>query len=309
VLKQLPTEIKEEQSLSELVIDFREEDEEETSDFGAEGGFLSELAHSHSQSVGEMIACSYCGQEFAGHKRLSTHVRQHHTSVCCVTCGETFEGERSLKRHQKSAHGRDGVPVLACELCGKRCRSLSDLQTHLEEHKGEQFACPQCAKLFRTQRRLTKHIQGVHEGGYRNPASEADYAYACDVCGRKFHLKTNFNRHKLKHTEERSQMCSICGSTFKSLPDLKRHVEGVHDKSRKKVYQYKCDVCNKHFYMKSHLTEHMYSHSTEKTFKCSLCDLALKSPQNLNRHLRKVHDNADKNKKSRIKRSQWPNKG
>ncbi|XP_072143990.1 uncharacterized protein [Dermacentor andersoni] len=49
--------------------------------------------------------------------------------------------------------------------------------------------------------------------------------FACTICGRKFSLKCNLNRHNLVHTGVRNYGCEVCGQRFVLRQHLKKHLE------------------------------------------------------------------------------------
>ncbi|XP_037567897.2 oocyte zinc finger protein XlCOF15 [Dermacentor silvarum] len=48
--------------------------------------------------------------------------------------------------------------------------------------------------------------------------------FACTICGRKFSLKCNLNRHNLVHTGVRNYGCEVCGQRFVLRQHLKKHL-------------------------------------------------------------------------------------
>ena len=46
----------------------------------------------------------------------------------------------------------------------------------------------------------------------------------------------------------------------------------------------KCDVCMKSLSQKTHLTQHLSTHTSKKSFKCDVCSKSFSQKSNLNRH-------------------------
>eukprot|EP00057_Strongylocentrotus_purpuratus_P002134 XP_003723902.1 PREDICTED: zinc finger protein 2-like [Strongylocentrotus purpuratus] len=78
--------------------------------------------------------------------------------------------------------------------------------------------------------------------------------------------------------EEQLSQCKIC---LKSSIHLKSHMK-VHTSER----PFKCSVCDKGFIERRHLKSHMRSHTGEKPFACSVCQKAFSQPTHLTYHLR-----------------------
>ena len=58
--------------------------------------------------------------------------------------------------------------------------------------------------------------------------------FECEVCGKRFSLKTNLGQHMYTHTGEKNFECVQCGKRFNRKSNLITHMK-VHDpvKSRK----------------------------------------------------------------------------
>lgn len=113
--------------------------------------------------------------------------------------------------------------------------------------------------------------------------------------------------------------CSDCGNVYKRLYDLRKHVKKLHTEKLNeiaplkklnkrqtcasdkiiqksiKVYDFKCDICDKNFTLKKHLTFHKKVHGivTEKStkhLKCPLCEFSDNSKENLYKHFAVDHN-------------------
>ncbi|XP_034016146.1 zinc finger protein 418-like isoform X4 [Thalassophryne amazonica] len=79
-------------------------------------------------------------------------------------------------------------------------------------------------------------------------------------------------------TEEKSFLCSDCGSSFHSVRSLNRH-KVAHRRGR-----CSCLVCGKSFIYPGSLTQHMLCHTNLKSFSCGKCDQRFTSLQLLKHH-------------------------
>lgn len=87
---------------------------------------------------------------------------------------------------------------------------------------------------------------------------EPKYTCQHEGCGKKFHQKTLWEHHMLKHKNEKSITCTECNSTFFTIRDLKRHNQRVHDKVSRK-----CFGCENTFCRKDKYREHVIKHHKE----------------------------------------------
>ncbi|NXY91772.1 ZNF84 protein, partial [Alcedo cyanopectus] len=104
----------------------------------------------------------------------------------CNQCGNSFGLWLSLVAHQKSHGGHKPYP------CPEHEKSSGDELSPKEDEKpleGRAWLCPECGRSFVQYDRLAKHRQN-HRG--RGP-------YRCDVCGKRFSLKTNLVTHQRIH--------------------------------------------------------------------------------------------------------------
>ena len=68
---------------------------------------------------------------------------------------------------------------------------------------------------------------------------------------------------------------------------FERHTQS-HDKFKLEK-PFMCSVCGNCFAKKSQLQNHSYTHTTEHTFKCKVCEKSYKGPKALHRHMRSAH--------------------
>jgi len=91
---------------------------------------------------------------------------RHPCLVQCPQCERLFDDEPRLKRHLKMVHGPKA------------------------------FCCPECNKYFTQYGHLQVHLRTVHT---------TVQPFDCQVCGRKFNVASNRNRHERLHFTKGSQ--------------------------------------------------------------------------------------------------------
>ena len=76
--------------------------------------------------------------------------------------------------------------------------------------------CKHCTKAFNNQLSLTRH-----EYEHKNRP------FVCKTCGEDFPFESQYNTHKLTHSDRRKHACTYtnCEKRFKNLGDRNRHVK------------------------------------------------------------------------------------
>lgn len=193
------------------------------------------------------------------------------------------------------------------------------------------YKCPQCEYSFNRRDHLTRHSL-VHSK--LKP-------YHCTYCSKDFTRNDHLRRHQQRvHGEETAAaasmsdvtqrfICQECKAIFTSSGHLRVHMENKHhndfsdfithqqDQSPRKIQSQDtsyvivdgkkrpvCQLCNKSFSKKDHLTRHMnnlhagvnsttFEHfAPEQSFNCNLCGKRFSRPEFLRRHLDDAHNHA-----------------
>lgn len=128
------------------------------------------------------------------------------------------------------------------------------------------FICDVCQKFFPRKVNLVQHM-GLH--------SEKMAAFACDQCDIKFAWKTTLRKHKIREHQTESWpeiSCDLCQRTFKSTSHKKKHILRDHLKER----NFRCEICQKCFFLEGDLKTHLRTHTTQRPFACSKCPKAFR---------------------------------
>lgn len=204
-----------------------------------------------------------------------------------------------------------------CDICSKRLPSKDSMQKHIvvHMHKEERErlkaanTCGLCSSKFFSASTLAFHIRNKHERARE---------IVCHICAKMFSCKDSYQMHyKSVHLNLRLQ-CQICGDSLGSIRTLKRHLKTKHDDSgphlckfdnckyetmsltlfqkHQKTHSaqrkmYPCQLCDKTFFRRQGLREHIPTHSGITLYNCGLCQYASNSAENMKKHKKRHHPN------------------
>nr|XP_022907145.1 zinc finger protein 836-like isoform X2 [Onthophagus taurus] len=128
----------------------------------------------------------------------------------CGICSKSFKNQNLLLKHASNDH----LEQFPFDLNGKMKsgNEKSDLF----------FVCFQCTMNFKSISELNEHKKRVHGSG-------SDKFFYCETCGRQFSRHSNLIRHEVIHNGEGNLYnCTICGSSYKFVSSLTRHIVQNH---------------------------------------------------------------------------------
>jgi uncharacterized Zn-finger protein len=80
-------------------------------------------------------------------------------------------------------------------------------------------ACPVCSKVLKSRMHLQRHVQQIHESGFR---------FFCEVCHKGFRRKDNLKCHMRIHSGEQPYKCSYCSKMFRFKSGYSFHMKNRH---------------------------------------------------------------------------------
>lgn len=177
--------------------------------------------------------------------------------------------------------------VYTCDFCGAKIKFKKKITEHLKNHHQNRYKCSECESAFKRHRQLVKHSIDVH--GVEIQLN----LFSCDVCDRKFDMKSKLETHKLSHDDNaRNHICVTCNAAFKSVGNLHRH-EATHVETK----DFKCPDCPKSFKTKISLKVHKETvHVDVKVFvQCPECNLIVLETT-LRNHIKNQHTEEGRDK-------------
>ncbi|XP_064365956.1 insulinoma-associated protein 1 [Dromaius novaehollandiae] len=197
--------------------------------------------------LGEFI-CQLCKEEYGDPFALAQHKcsRIVRVEYRCPECDKVFSCPANLASHRRWHKPRPSpatkaAPEPAKAAAEREAGSGSERDTPspggASEAGSEEglFGCPRCAKRFRRQAYLRKHLLGHPPAAGAEEEAAAAACRLCPVCGEAFPSRSGQERHlRLLHAAQVFP-CKHCPATFYSSPGLTRHINKCHPSENRQV--------------------------------------------------------------------------
>ncbi|XP_041758797.1 uncharacterized protein si:ch73-347e22.4 [Coregonus clupeaformis] len=188
------------------------------------------------------LRCSTCLKSFFNKATLKMHLQTHSgvRRFTCKVCGKMFIKFSSFNAHEKTHWP---VKPYACSVCGKGFVLLRELKTHSHMHSGEMpFFCNHCGQAFSNFSSLRTHqvskvcfeardegdgnkvdIEGFLVEQRADGQINTPMYFKCQICKQLNRHWCQYILHLQTHTNNKPNLCEICGQQYDQIPELCVH--------------------------------------------------------------------------------------
>nr|CAI5858922.1 unnamed protein product [Callosobruchus analis] len=244
-----------------------------------------------SSIVSKLHECTKCTFKTTVKSSFNKHVKHVHDNKKCVHCNATFKSKTSLDDHVIRKHPDFISSIVSklheCTKCTFKTTSKCSFDKHLLKHPGLASVCINCNTTFKSKKSLDHHVLRKHPDFFTTVTSKL---YECTDCTFKTVIKSDFDKHLLKHSDFKYSACVHCNATFKSKKSLDDHVLRKHpDFFTAVTYKvHECIKCSFKTIIKRCFDRHLLNHP-ELLCICTHCNATFKGKVSLDDHVVKKH--------------------
>ncbi|XP_059471612.1 zinc finger protein 26-like isoform X2 [Neocloeon triangulifer] len=208
--------------------------------------------------------CKLCQKPLRTRNEFEVHMmRLHCSETACQFCGVKLPSTTNLIYHLKS-HTSLRYPAFKCIKCGLRFRS----EIKLKQHDCHPIASPDASpsKDHYNSSLNEKNEKGSNSSHAKEPKvhspAEKSSGFECNFCDQKLKSRSELDHHvKDRHS------CRYCKVSLRSQEDFESHMMDEHSSKDE------CQFCNRKFVTSSALRTHLKIHTslTYKVHRCSRC--------------------------------------
>ena len=219
-----------------------------------------EADNSSNSKAKKSYECSLCHEVISTFINFKAHLERFHEDKLIPISERIKKGSQWASRYKKCKKKENNTKKLyQCSLCHEVISTtFIEFKVHLEKFHEENISeiptserindtsrwpfrfkkqdgniCHVCAKSFKGQKRLDRHIFYDHEN---SPKSN----HKCENCMVYFFTEVDLILHS-KNTHSGEKMCDQCGKTFEMPSLLKKHYLAEHSETAK-IHK-KCEIC------------------------------------------------------------------
>ncbi|XP_049882151.1 zinc finger protein 616-like [Pectinophora gossypiella] len=223
----------------------------------------------------QKLRCFMCSKSWTELSELKTHVLTDHKGpYVCPHCKNTFPKIIDFGNHTKTYHpeveGQSVLDVLEafsrlvqewkCDECNLQFLepdkfALHQIEKHSPELKAQrQYQCPDCRRVFVSQKGLTSHRRIHHSVETLEETKVQEMGIMCLECRKICKDMTALTSHMRFHSPERKYPCKFCDFRFATPEKRKTHAE-IHTGDMK----YVCFICEYQCTSENRLQKHKMS--------------------------------------------------
>ena len=172
--------------------------------------------------------CDFCDKQFENDNELVLH-RDTHTGdkpYLCTLCGSSHPSRKLMRSHKTYYHSV--ITHCVCDVCGKICRTSSQLKLHKMTHEPATnqtpCSCELCGAFLKSKRTLRVHKKNVHDKKHLELET-----LTCDLCNKQYHGEKRLRSHmRNTHHTIHPNRCTVCNIIFPSAILLTEHKKLYH---------------------------------------------------------------------------------
>ncbi|CAH1777311.1 unnamed protein product [Owenia fusiformis] len=247
--------------------------------------FTSLRQHKCSQAnILARTKCNLCPKTFAESSRLKVHLRRGH----------------KIKPPERNKIQPPAGPPYKCTECDTVSSSLLQWKMHRrDKHLEKQYICEVCSKAFTSPGRLKQHLIIAHDMDPENEIcieGRISRLYKCKTCDKTFQSSSGLRKHEPHHTG--MFICDKCPKQFPTKYSLKKHIEAKHMPNSKPLplnygsappYRCSYEGCDKMCSSMARFRFHFTMHSQDNMIRCSICDRGFWRKSVLDEHIAVTH--------------------
>ncbi|XP_062593172.1 zinc finger protein Xfin-like [Saccostrea cucullata] len=227
--------------------------------------------------------CFVCGHQCPDRKRLFKHCEEVHFITGhnnrfteCMQCVSYFKSRKGIMDHLQKVHGVKCSSLHEknhiCVICEEKFSDNVQLAKHVKTH-GIQFTCKHCSKKFDSYSKMAAHLKIHSEKFTKKPMN-------CIICTLSV-PEESYIGHLIVHYDRKygPWKCRVCEKDFYLRKNLKEHLKGEH-----KIFI--CEKCGRTFNCMYSFRKHESVHKNQ--IKCTLCSKQFANKIELAIH-RRVH--------------------
>lgn len=242
----------------------------------------------------EDIKCPLCPSIFTQTGCISDHMALVHDVgkfFVCDHCGRKCRSLHELRSHMVKVH-LEATFKEPCKTCGKlikaRSRHRMTCEFKLKVLRNRQYLCVICQQIIKSRFSARRHFTQAHGGGTMMMRT-------CGACNMEFHLNDDFVQH-VADVHDGMNICLVCGEFFRTTAEFVAHCQ-QHRRVMDSDKRFACDLCGYKAQQKVKLKDHMNQHhraddepeGSEVFTTCEICGVSFTAVSLFHQHM-KAHE-------------------